>query len=65
MSFEVKKFGNGEGNVTKGVVMMNHPFVCNVWSHANDPFSVPFKDVFMKKHPKETSLKGTEKGTSL
>ena len=35
-------------SVTWGIVMMEHPFVCNVWSHANDPFSEPFKDVFIK-----------------
>ena len=35
--------------MTWGVVMMEHPFACNVWSHANDPFSEPFEDVFMKK----------------
>ena len=35
--------------MTWGVVMMEHPFVCNVWSHANEPFSEPFKDVFIKK----------------
>ena len=28
--------------------MMEHPFVCNVWSHANDPFSEPFKVVFIE-----------------
>ena len=30
-----------------GVIMMDHPFVSNVRSHANDPFSEPFKDVFI------------------
>ena len=34
--------------MTWGVVMMEHPFVCNVWFHANDPFFEPFKDVFIK-----------------
>ena len=33
--------------MTWGVVMMEHPFVCNVRSHANDPSSEPFKDVFI------------------
>ena len=33
-----------------GVVMMEHLFVCNVPSHANDAFSGPFKDVFIKKN---------------
>ena len=27
--------------MTWDVVMMKHPFVCNVWSHTNDPFSEP------------------------
>ena len=31
------------------VVMMEHPFLCNVWSHVNDPFSEPLKDVFIIK----------------
>ena len=39
--------------MTWGVVMMEHLFVCNVCSHANDPFSETFKDVFIKKHSKE------------
>ena len=43
-----KKFCDGECRVTRSVVMMEHPFVCNVWSHANDPFSEPFKEVFVK-----------------
>ena len=30
--------------------MMEHPFVCNVWSHTNDPFSEPFKEIFIKKN---------------
>ena len=39
--------------MTWGVVMMEHPFVCNVWSQANYPFSEPFKDIFIKKRSKE------------
>ena len=42
-----QKFCDGEGSVTRGVVMMEHPFVCNVWSHASDLFSEPIKDVFI------------------
>ena len=39
MPFEIKKkICDGKGNVTWGVVLMEHPFVCN----ANDPFSEPF-----------------------
>ena len=30
--------------------MMEHPFVFNVRSHANDSFSEPFKDVVIKKN---------------
>ena len=31
--------------------MMEHPFVCNIWFQANDPFSEPFKEnVFIKKN---------------
>ena len=33
-----------------GVVLMEHPFVCNVCSHANDSFLELFKDVFIKKN---------------
>lgn len=29
--------------------MIEHPFVCIIWSHANNPFSEPFKDVFIKR----------------
>ena len=43
MPFEVKKFCDGVGSV-----MIVHPFVCNVLSHANDPFSESIKDVLMK-----------------
>ena len=35
---------------------MEHPFVCNVWSHMNDPFSEPFKDVFINKFWKNNSV---------
>ena len=35
--------------MTWGVVMIEHPFVCNIWSHANDRFSELFKDVFIIK----------------
>ena len=28
--------------------MMKHPFVYNVWSHANDHFSDPFKEIFIR-----------------
>ena len=45
-----QNFYGGEGNVTWGVIMMEYPFVCNLWSHANKPFSEPFKDVFIKKN---------------
>ena len=41
--------------MTLGVVMMEHPFVCNVWFHANDLFSEPFKDVFMKNIQKSVT----------
>lgn len=34
--------------MTWGVVMMKHLFVSIIWFHANDPFSQPFKDIFMK-----------------
>ena len=34
--------------MTRCVVMLEHPFVCNVWSHANDPVSEAFKNVFIK-----------------
>lgn len=27
-----------ERNVPWGIVMMEHPFVCNAWFHANDPY---------------------------
>ena len=36
-----QNFYDGEGSMTWDVVMMQHPFVCNVWSHANDRFSEP------------------------
>ena len=36
--------------MTWGVVMIEHPFFCNVCFHANAPFSEPFKDVFIKKN---------------
>ena len=48
-AFIGEKFCDKEGSVTWGVVMMEHPFFCNVWCHANDPFSESFKDVFIKK----------------
>ena len=34
--------------MTRGVVIMEHPFVYNVLFHANGPFSEPFRDVFKK-----------------
>jgi hypothetical protein len=34
--------------VTWGIVMMENPFVCNVWFHVNDAFSKTFKDVFIE-----------------
>ena len=36
--------------MTRGVIMMEHPFLCNILYHANDPFPEPFKDVFIKKN---------------
>ena len=45
-----KAFCDRENSVAWGLVMMEHPFVCNVWSHGNDPFSGPFEDVFIKKN---------------
>ena len=47
MPFEVKHSVT-ETAVTWSVVMMEHPFVCNVWSHTNYSFSEPFKEVFIK-----------------
>ena len=40
--------------MTWGVVLMEHKSVCNVRSHANDPFSEPFKDVFIKENIKKS-----------
>ena len=34
--------------MTWGVVILQHPFVCNVCSHANVAFSEPFKDILIK-----------------
>ena len=48
MAFEVKNSVT-ESNMTWDVVMMEHPFFCNVWSHANDPFSESLKDVYIKE----------------
>jgi hypothetical protein len=48
-SFWGQKVCYREGSVTWGIVMMEHPFVCNVSSHGNYPFSEPFKDIFIKK----------------
>lgn len=28
--------------------MMEHPFVCNVWSHTTDPFSEALKTIFIE-----------------
>ena len=47
-AFWGQNFCDEEDNVTWGIVMMEHPFVYYVWSHANVPFSEPFKDVFIK-----------------
>ena len=44
-AFRGKKFSYREG----GVVMMEQQFLSNVWSQANDPFSEPFKNGFIKK----------------
>ena len=41
-------FCDGMGSVIWGVVMMEHPLVCSVLSHANGPFSEPFKEVYEK-----------------
>ena len=49
--FEVKN-SMMERAMTWGVVMMEHPLVCNVWYHANHPFSEPFKCVFIKNFKK-------------
>ena len=43
MPFKVKN------SVTWDVVMIEQPFVCNIWPQAKDPFSEPIKDVFIKK----------------
>ena len=39
--------------MTWGVVTMKHSFVCNIWSHANDPFSEP------------VSIEGLPEGSSM
>ena len=46
----MSKILDWEGSVTWGIVMMEHPFVYNVWSHANDTFSEPIEDIFIKKN---------------
>ena len=43
--------------MTWGIVMMEHPFVCNVWSHVNNSFSEPFKDFFIKNQSITDMLK--------
>jgi hypothetical protein len=43
-----QKFCDRVDSVTWDVVMMENLFVCNVWYHGNDPFSEPFRDVFIK-----------------
>ena len=37
--------------MTWDVVMMEHPFLCNVFTNAYDFFSESYKDVLKKKHP--------------
>lgn len=43
-AFWGQNFCYGKGSVTWGVVMMEHSFVCKVWSYA---FSEPIKDIFI------------------
>lgn len=47
-AFWGKKFRYGEGSVTWRFVMIEHPFIYNVWFHAKNSFSEPCKDVFIK-----------------
>ena len=49
-AFSGQSLCDGKGSVTWGDVMMDHPFFCNVWSHPDEPFSDPFKDVSIKKN---------------
>ena len=52
-AFWGQKSCDGGGSVTWGFVMMEHPFVFNVISQANDPFFWAFQGRLYKKHPKE------------
>jgi len=47
-AFFCQKFIDGDCRVTWGIVVLQHPSVCNAWLHTCHPFPESFKD-FPKK----------------
>ena len=47
-AFFCQKFIDGDCHVTWGIVVVQHPCVCNAWSHTCHPFPESFKDFPIK-----------------
>jgi len=52
----IQKFDHRDHHVTRGIVVMEHPIVRNVWSHANNSFSWSFKNLTVIKLINSLSL---------